>query len=98
MYKNLMKSLKKIIEDNGTDKITIFTGHLKIDGRVFIPEGKCEECHDDFLPLENALVCRLEDYCTCDEDDCECNDYVCFRYDWLNVNINDITAFSIIQD
>ncbi len=39
MYKNLMKSLKKIIEDNGTDKITIFTEHLKIDGRVFIFEG-----------------------------------------------------------
>ena len=35
-----MKSLKKIIEDNGTDKIVIFTDTLKIDGRVFLPEGK----------------------------------------------------------
>lgn len=98
MGKNLIKSIKKIVEDNGTDKITIFTGHLKIDGRIFIPEGKCDECHDDFITLENALICRLEDYCTCDEDDCECNDYVCFRYDWLNVCIEDITAFSIVQE
>ena len=98
MGKNLMKSLKKIIEDNGTDKIVIFTDTLKIGGRVFLPEGKCEECHDDFIALENALVCRLEDYCTCDDNDCECNDYVCFRYDWLSVCIEHITAYSIVQE
>ena len=42
MQKNLMKSIKKIIGESGSDKITIFTGHLKIDGNLFIPEGKCE--------------------------------------------------------
>ena len=64
MTKHLIKSIAKIIEESGTNKITIFTGHLKIDGELFLPEGKCEECHDDFITLENALVCRLSDYCT----------------------------------
>ena len=97
MSKNLIKSISKIVEESGTHKITIFTNHLKIDGQIFIPEGKCEECHDDFITIENALVCRLHDYCTCEEDDCKCNDYMCFKYDWLNISIEKITAFSIVQ-
>ena len=55
MTKHLIKSIAKIIEESGTNKITIFTGHLKIDGELFLPEGKCEECHDDFITLENAF-------------------------------------------
>ena len=97
MSKNLLKSMGKIIEESGSNKITIFTGHLKIDGHLFLPEGKCEECHDDFITLEHALICRLSDYCTCNEDSCECNDYICFKYDWLNISISDIVAFSIIK-
>lgn len=97
MSKNLIKSISKIVEESGTHKITIFTNHLKIDGQIFIPEGKCEECHDDFITIENALVCRLNDYCTYEEDDCKCNDYMCFKYDWLNISIEKITAFSIVQ-
>lgn len=97
MSKNLIKSISKIVEESGTHKITIFTNHLKIDGQIFIPEGKCEECHDDFITIENALVCRLNDYCTCEEDDCKCNDYMCFKYDWLNISIEKTTAFSIVQ-
>ncbi|MFI3300150.1 MAG: hypothetical protein R3Y28_01895 [Candidatus Gastranaerophilales bacterium] len=98
MSKHILKSIAKIIEDNGSDKITLFTENLKIDGSVFMPSGRCEECHNDYLVLENALVCRLNDYCECDENGCECKDYVCFRYDWLNVNIGEIVAFSIIND
>jgi len=97
MSKNLLKSIVKIVESNGTQQITIFTGHLKIDGKLFIPEGKCEECHDDFITLENALLCRLSDYCTCEQDDCNCDDFVCFKYDWINVAIDDIVAFSIVK-
>ncbi len=97
MSKNLLKSIGKIIEESGTNKITIFTAHLKIDGNLFQPEGRCEECHDDFITLENALVCRLSDYCTCDDDECKCNDYVCFKYDWLNIAIDKIVSFSIVQ-
>lgn len=97
MSKHLLKSIGKIIEESGTNKITIFTGHLKIDGNLFMPEGKCEECHDDFITLENALVCRLSDFCICDGDNCKCNDYVCFKYDWLNIAIDKIVSFSIVQ-
>ncbi len=98
MSKHILKSIEKIIEDTASNKITIFTAHLKIDGKVFLPDGRCDECHADYIALENALVCRLNDYCVCDENGCECKDYVCFRYDWLNVNINEIVAFSIIND
>ena len=97
MSKNLLKSIGKIIEESGTNKITIFTSHLKIDGNLFQPEGRCEECHDDFITLENALVCRLSDYCICEDNECKCNDYVCFKYYWLNIAIDKITTFSIIQ-
>ncbi len=97
MSKHLLKSVEKITQEAGTNKITIFTNHLKIDGNVFLPEGRCEECHDDFITLENALACRLSDYCTCNDDECDCNDYVCFKYDWLNIAIDEIVAFSIVQ-
>ena len=97
MTRNLLKSIGKIIKSSGNDKITIFTNHLKIDGTIYIPDGKCEECHDDFITLENTLICRLSDYCKCDGEDCDCNDYVCFKYDWINIAIDDIVAFSIVQ-
>ena len=97
MTKALSKSIKKVCEKVGTNKIMIITNHLKIDGNLFIEDGKCEECHDDILTLTNALVCRLNDYCNCEGDECNCDDYVCFKYDWLNVNIDEIVAYSVIQ-
>ena len=97
MTKNLMKSIVKIVESSGTNKITVFTSTLKIDGEIYIPGGKCEECHDDFITLENSMICRLNDYCTCEQEDCDCNDFVCFKYDWINIAIDDIVAFSLIQ-
>lgn len=98
MSKPISKAIMKIAETTGSNKIVLFTNHLKIDGRLYKKNGKCEECHEDIITLTDALVCRLNDYCTCDEDDCECNDYVCFRYDWLNVSVDDIVAYSIISD
>lgn len=97
MTRNLLKSISKIMEESDTNNITIFTNHLKIDGTLFLPEGRCEECHDDFMTLENVLMCRLNDYCNCTDDECKCNDYVCFKYDWINVSINDIVAFSVVK-
>lgn len=96
MARPVSDAIYKISEKNNSDKIVIFTNHLKIDGHIYKKEKRCDECHEDILALENALVCRLNDYCTCDDDKCECNDYVCFRYDWLNVSIDDIVAFSIL--
>ncbi len=96
MSKNFMKSIENIIKSSGSKKVVIYTQHLKIDGEIFIPEGKCEECNDEYITLQNALVCRIDDYCECDEDVCECNDYLCFKYDWLNISQNKIVAFSIV--
>ena len=79
MSKPVSKAIYKIAEKNESDKIVIFTNHLKIDGNIYKKDGHCEECHEDILALENALVCRLSDYCTCDDDNCECNDY-CLLY------------------
>lgn len=97
MSKPISKAIYKIAEKNDAYKIVIFTHYLKIDGELYTNDTKCDECHEEVLPLQNALVCRLKDYCECDEENCDCNDYVCFRYDWLNVNIDEIVAFSIIQ-
>jgi len=91
-----MRSLEKIIESAESKQIVIFTQHLKIDGDVFVPEGKCEECNKNFITIQNALVCRLNDYCECKDNVCECNDYVCFHYDWLNVSEKEIVSFSIV--
>ena len=96
MSKSISKSIKKVCEKVGTNKIVIFTNHLKIDGNLYIEDGKCEECHDDIITLTNALVCRLNDYCDCKEDECNCDDYVCFKYDWLNLSIDKITAYSVV--
>lgn len=96
MSKKFMKSIEKIIASSESKKVVIFTQHLKIDGEVFIPEGRCDECNEDYVTLQNALVCRLNDYCECDDNVCECNDYVCFRYDWLSVCEEKIVAFSMV--
>ncbi len=98
MSKPISKSIFKIAEKTNSSKIVVITNHLKIDGNLFMKDGKCEECHEDILTIQNALVCRLNDYCTCDDENCECNDYVCFKYDWLNVNVDSIAAYSILTE
>ena len=98
LSKAISKTIKKVCEKVGSTKIVLITNHLKIDGNLYVDNGKCEECHDDVLAITNALVCRLNDYCTCEDDNCTCNDYVCFKYDWLNVSVDSIVAYSIIED
>lgn len=97
MSKNILKTIKKIAQDNNMSRIVLFTDYLKIEAEIFIPEGKCEECVDDYIPLKDVQVCRISDYCTCEDDNCSCNDYICFRYNWMNVNADDIVAFSVID-
>jgi len=96
MSKPISTAIKKQIDKTGSNKVVIFTNHLKIDGDVYIEGTKCDQCHEDILTLTNTLVCRLRDYCTCEDDECSCSDYVCFKYDWLNINIDEIVAYSII--
>ncbi len=96
MGKAISKTIKKICEKVGSNKIMIVTNNLKIDGNFYIEDGKCEECHEDILTLTDATVCRLNDYCTCEDDDCSCDDYVCFRYDWLNISVDKIVVYSVL--
>ena len=96
MSKNLKDAIQNIMEENSTENIVIFTNHLKIDGRIHDFKSKCSDCHDCLIALQDVTICRLEDYCTCTHDDCECHDYMCFKYDWLNINISEIVTFSVV--
>lgn len=96
MSKNLSETIQNIMKENATKNIEIFTNHLKIDGTIHEFKGKCEDCHSCILALKDVMVCRLADYCTCKQEDCDCDDYLCFNYDWLNINVSEIVAFSII--
>jgi len=98
MAKSIIKTILKVSEKTGSNRIAVITNHLKINGTLYQENGKCDECHEDILTLTDALICRLSDYCTCDEENCNCNDYVCFKYDWLNINVSKIVAYTIIAE
>src|SRR5574344_84236 len=97
MEKHVLNSIKKIVENEGTNNVIIITSHLKIEGKILIPEGKCEECCENYIALKDVEVCQLEDYCNCNEDGCHCNDANCCNHDWLNINIDKIVAFSVTK-
>ena len=94
---NINKTIYEIVAETDSNRVTIFTNHLKIDGFLYQCEGKCKEVANNILTLNDAIVCKLEDYCSCDEDECTCNDYVCFKYDWFNIMHSKIVSFSIIK-
>ncbi len=94
---NINKTIYDIVNNSESDRISVFTHDLKIEGYVYKCNGKCKQVADNFLTLNDAIVCRLEDYCACDEDECSCNDFVCFKYDWLNIAHSQIVAFSVIK-
>ena len=96
MTRPISKSITKTAQKTKSNKITVITNHLKIDGKLLINDGKCELCNDDIVTIQEALVCRLNDYCSCNGEDCQCNDYVCFHYDWLNICVDSIVAYSIL--
>ncbi len=94
---NINKTIYEIINKEGSSRITVLTNTLKIDGFVYQCEGKCKQLSDNILTLNDVIVCKLEDYCNCKEDECECNDFVCFKYDWLNILHSQIVSFTILD-
>ena len=34
MSRNILKPISKIVEESGSNKLTVFTNHLKIDGHI----------------------------------------------------------------
>lgn len=96
MTNKLHEIVQNIMKENASSNIVIFTNQLKIDGTIHEFKGKCEDCTTCLVALKDVVVCRLEDYCNCNKNECQCNDYMCFKYDWLNINISEIVAFSIV--
>ena len=94
---NINKTVYDIVNKSESNKITVLTEHLKIDGYVYKCDGKCKQVADNILTLNNAIVCRLDDYCSCDVEECTCSDFVCFKYTWLNIFHSQIGAYSIIK-
>ena len=94
---NINKTIYEIAHDSGSNRITVFTDEFKIDGFIYQCEGKCKQVADGILTLNDAIVCRLADYCTCDEEECHCNDFVCFKYYWLNIMHSQIVGFTILK-
>ena len=94
---DMKKKIIELVEENNSNQIAIITNYLKIDGSFQHCTPKCKGESEELLALSDVIVCRLKDYCTCDEDTCECNDYVCFKYDWLNINVNQVVGFSVIK-
>ena len=92
---NINKTIYEIANKSASNRITVYTNHLKIDGYVYSCDSKCKEVADNILTLNDAIVCKLEDYCGCNEEECSCNDFVCFKHNWLNIMHSQITAFSI---
>ena len=94
---NINKTIYEIVAESDSNRITVFTNHLKIDGFVYQCDGKCIEVANGILTLNNAIVCKIDDYCSCDDDDCSCNDIACFKYDWLNIMHSKIVSFSVLK-
>ena len=94
---NINKTIYEIVNKSESGRIVVFTEYLKIEGFVYKCNGKCKDVADNILTLNDAIVCRLEDYCSCDDDVCSCDDFVCFKYSWLNIMHSQIVAFSIIK-
>jgi hypothetical protein len=95
---NINREISKIVEKTGSKRITVLTNALKIDGFVYTcSDNKCKQVIRGVLTLQDAVVCKLSDYCTCDEEECKCNDFVCFKYKWLNIMQDKIVSFSILD-
>ena len=94
---NINKTIYEIVAESDSNRITVFTNHLKIDGFLYQCDGICKEVANGILTLNNAIVCKIDDYCSCDDDECSCNDIACFKYDWLNIMHSKIVSFSVLK-
>lgn len=96
MSKNLGEVINHIMEKNSSSRVMVITNHLQIIGTIHEYEGKCESCHDCILALKDVQIGRLEDICTCNDDECGCNIHTFTEYDWFNISVHAIVGFSIL--
>ena len=89
----IINEIKNILEISQSEKIVIFTNHLKVIGNVKL----CDICNTGhFLNLTNAIAIPITDLYDC-ETEKTCDEIVCQKFKWLHVNAKKILAFSIID-
>ena len=82
-----LRSFKKIMEKNDSTKVVILTNHYQILGNVY----ECAECNNEgFINLVNVKLCNINDIY---DGVCEADSH----YDWLNISIDKVVAFSFIK-
>ena len=87
---DIIKEIKILKEKSHTDKIVIFTNHLKIVGTIV-------ECTSDyFISLTDVTVLDIVDLYPCEQND-SCNELPSQCFEWLHVSAKKILAFSFIK-
>ena len=79
---------KLAMDKSNSDRVVILTNHYQILGTVY----DCEVCNNDsYVNLTNVTLCKFEDVYmnTCEE-------YGKTKYDWLNINLDKVVAFSFV--
>ena len=88
----IINEIKNILEISKSEKVVIFTNHLKIVGTVRL----CDICNEGhFLNLTNACAIPITDLYDCESED-DCGDFSSQNFKWLHVNSNQILAFSAV--
>ena len=85
---NKSEFFKFAMEKSNSDKVIILTNHYQILGTVY----DCEVCNNDcYINLTDVSLCKFDDNYihTCDE-------YEKNHYDWLNINLEKVVAFSFV--
>lgn len=93
MSEDMIEKIYGISKEYDVKNITVMTNHLKFSGTLC----ECGEKKDDdcVLTISDAKIWRLEDYCTCKEPDCKCNETNFCAVDWLHINLSKIVAFTL---
>ena len=82
-----LSSFRKIMEKSESNRVIILTNHYQILGNVY----ECEFCNkEEFINLVNVRLCNINDIY---EGVCEADTH----YDWLNINMDKVVAFSFIK-
>lgn len=98
MSKTLGEVINNIMEENSSKKVLILTNHLQIIGTIHEYHDKCPNCHDCLIGLKDVKIARLQELCTCDQEDCECNLHSFTEYEWFNISTHAIVGFSILKN
>ena len=90
---NIIEEIKNILEISKSEKVVIFTNHLKIVGSIKI----CDICNEgQFLNMTNATTIPITELYDCESSD-SCDEFLSQNFKWLHINSKKILAFSVIN-